>query len=230
MEWKPSYSIGNTNIDNQHKDLIKIISDFKIDTPDIGRILAYLINYTGFHFSQEEAYMRQWGYPGLDEHIEIHRDLVSQLKEVLLKIKKGNHLTPIEFYYFVTSWLNDHILGEDIKIKEYIDKNRASFVPIKAKMDSANYILEVIPPNLEKIKILVVHGVIEHDMEEFRRKSYLKALYEGYNLDTDNAYNIAMESLVKLEANTIISNQEYEFVKLYIDGSRKCVWVEKLCC
>ncbi len=143
MDWKKDYELGIKSVDSQHKELIGIVNKFKSEISnkdmnqyrEIGSILVYLADYTNRHFFDEESFMLQIGYPDLDNHKNIHREFVAQLRSILLKLKNHEAYRPIEFYYFLTNWLNDHILGCDLKIRDYYLKNvnRLNFEKIKIK-------------------------------------------------------------------------------------------------
>lgn len=132
MIWKSEYELGVPEIDNQHKTLVEFINNFKNSIPDsttdtrteMGKVLIYLINYTCFHFEAEEQLMSQINYPNLEQHKIIHQNLISKTKAILIKMKQKESYTPIEFYYFLMSWLNEHILHEDLQIKKYYKNNK----------------------------------------------------------------------------------------------------------
>ena len=72
IEWKESFSVGNAEIDRQHRKLIAILNRAH-DTMMTGKYedlstlgteaVGELIAYGKEHFAFEEAYMRQIGFP-----------------------------------------------------------------------------------------------------------------------------------------------------------------------
>ncbi|OQY38197.1 MAG: hypothetical protein B6229_06470 [Spirochaetaceae bacterium 4572_7] len=229
MKWEKEYELGNTLIDNQHRDLVNIISEFNKGFSDkninsnveVGKILSYLINYTAFHFKSEEAFMSKISYPGLEEHKVIHRELVDQLKNFLIDIKTNNHfVTPVEFYYFLKSWLNDHILDEDMKIRQFQLKNRDLLSLRKENLNSVEDIIKVIEPNMEKIDSLVENKTIEKDMRVFRRETFLTNLYNSYNEKDDNSYKNLIESINALENKKVITKEEEVKIKGLLKSHR----------
>jgi hemerythrin len=130
LKWKDAYSMGEDKIDEQHKGLFKLSNEIYnlveagVDEADIFRELFIALNdYTVEHFIYEEMYMQSKDYPELKEHIEQHIEFSKELKEVALGINKNSHIKDIG--EFVTTWLLQHVLDEDMKYKKFFDsKNR----------------------------------------------------------------------------------------------------------
>ncbi len=125
LKWKDSYSVGENNIDNQHKGLFDIsnkiynLVEEGVDDSEIFRELFISLNdYTVEHFIYEEMYMQSKGYPQLEEHIEQHLEFSKKLKKIALGINKDSHIKDIG--EFVTTWLLQHVLDEDMKYKNFI--------------------------------------------------------------------------------------------------------------
>ena len=63
IQWKKEYTVGIKKLDNQHKEIIKILNQiFKLqekgkDEKEIERILGNLQDYIKEHFRTEEEYM-----------------------------------------------------------------------------------------------------------------------------------------------------------------------------
>ena len=126
MEWKAGYDIGVDSIDKQHRQLVEIISRLEAslstdaENREMGDALKFLVDYTNQHFSEEEAFMQKAGFPGYEHQKTLHKDLIQEVMEVLLKLKRGESIRPQELINFLTDWLVNHILDEDKKIGEFI--------------------------------------------------------------------------------------------------------------
>ena len=122
MEWYDSYSIGDEKIDNQHKELVKMVSRLQESITGEGlkeetaNALKFLVQYTQQHFADEEELMEKIGFEGLDQHKEQHQKLVIEVTNVLLNIKKRKQFYPLELFDFLMDWLLTHIKNEDRKI------------------------------------------------------------------------------------------------------------------
>jgi hemerythrin len=124
IRWSDSLSLGIEEIDRQHKRLIDIVNSFlTLCRTRPGRVavktaLADLREYTVFHFRSEEAYMEAIGHGRLDAHKLSHAKLVKSLKDFQREMFGGQQVDVAEFKAFIGSWLVDHILKEDMLIKQ----------------------------------------------------------------------------------------------------------------
>ena len=120
INWSRSYSVGVTQMDNEHKRLIDIINNLYAamiagrSREAVGSILDELIDYTKTHFAHEEKLMQEAGYSGYDEQKRSHVALVSQVVEIQQKYRNGTALGQ-EVMNFLKDWLINHIQGLDKK-------------------------------------------------------------------------------------------------------------------
>jgi hemerythrin len=126
MQWQPSFKIGVDLLDDQHKKLFGLFNDLKAAINEknmyqqMGITLKYIVAYTKEHFQSEEQYMKEVGYPHYEEQKALHTDLIKQVTNLILKIKKGEYLLSSQLADFLSKWLSDHILKEDLKVKLFI--------------------------------------------------------------------------------------------------------------
>lgn len=124
--YSAQYSTGITFIDDEHKELFRIIGevhrvivhDYVHDKYDeIVRLLEELKNYTKFHFNDEEEYMAAIQYEGLEAQKKAHDAFVSRLEEMDLEYIDDNQQKSLEeLLEFLVGWLVNHILHMDKKI------------------------------------------------------------------------------------------------------------------
>jgi hemerythrin-like metal-binding protein len=125
MKWQKDYNIGITVVDEQHKKLCSMLTNLEnsINSDDVyqvmGDILKELVQYTKYHFEEEEKVMQRISYPDFEKHKKLHKDLVNEISIILLDLKNGKKINAFELKTFLQKWLIDHILGEDKKIGEY---------------------------------------------------------------------------------------------------------------
>jgi len=126
LKWRDEYSMGEEKIDEQHKGLFKLSNEIYhlvergVDDAEHFRELFMALNdYSLDHFIYEEMYMESKNYPELEEHIEQHLVFSKTLKKLALGINKESHIKDIG--EFVTTWLLQHVLNEDMKYKEFFD-------------------------------------------------------------------------------------------------------------
>lgn len=130
LEWSPRLNLGIKQIDDQHKRLVKLTNNLMsaiqsgvADDLLVGFCME-LVEYTEFHFRDEEMLMREVGYPHIDEHSTAHRTLEGKVREYHEAVSKGRHVSSAEVLEFLGSWLVDHIIYTDMKISEYIGKEQ----------------------------------------------------------------------------------------------------------
>ena len=123
-DWDDKYSIGNVMVDEEHKklfDLAKtayIYANKSISKEQMKEIVTGFFDYMKDHFTHEEDYMRSIGYPDLEEHTKIHKDIVRSMAELITKTKNINEMKE-NLLVIAKKWLLDHILQEDKKIEEW---------------------------------------------------------------------------------------------------------------
>ncbi len=124
--WKEIYSVGNSTIDQQHQQLFAIANNYhsafmeRADRATLKAIFEELINYTAFHFAEEERLMQEGGYPDFQSHKRNHEKLV----ELVMHYKNNFDDSPDDIAQhameFIKTWLNGHILGMDRKFKPFL--------------------------------------------------------------------------------------------------------------
>ena len=126
LKWKDEYSMGEEEIDNQHKGLFKLSNEIYdlveagVDDNEHFRDLFMRLNdYSVEHFIYEEMYMETEEYPKLQEHINQHLEFNNKLRELCVGIDKETHIKDIG--EFITIWLVQHVLNEDMEYKIFID-------------------------------------------------------------------------------------------------------------
>lgn len=128
LGWNLSYAVNHPKIDKQHQGLFKMIEDIpnNLDSKIVNEYIMKLYDYTGTHFAEEEKVLKSIGYPELRNHQKLHVDLVTKLTD----FSKNGFANPAalqDFKAFVTNWLVEHILQEDMKYKEYAIENNISW-------------------------------------------------------------------------------------------------------
>jgi hemerythrin len=73
--------------------------------------LDFHVNYTQFHFSTEEKYMAQTGYPGLESRRAKHEELKQTLADLVRDFEEEGVYQKINEAVgtFLGNWLKDHI-------------------------------------------------------------------------------------------------------------------------
>ena len=123
IPWDDRYTLGIEIIDTQHKNLFAsvnrlyvLLEEHKSTKDELRTILYEFSDYMNTHFKDEEEYMLSIGYDKLEEHKELHKELINYLA---LVIKSPAKLDIIKTKMRVVAKraLIDHIMHEDTKIK-----------------------------------------------------------------------------------------------------------------
>jgi len=128
FEWSEDLSLGDSKIDEQHKNLIQNVNAL-LDASREGEGLDKLPETFGFleeyvlqHFHDEEELQRSVGFPDYDTHkadhmrfLEIFESLKGELKE------KGPSLSlVIKTNGIVIAWLQEHLNGYDRDLGRFL--------------------------------------------------------------------------------------------------------------
>jgi hemerythrin-like metal-binding protein len=126
LEWKFSYSLGNALIDAEHQTLLALVN--KITSggffhPRQQKLAFFtLIQLFQDHCEHEEDFMHRVKWPEAEEHANIHRKFLDELS---LDIKGVSDFQNNVIIEKIHAWIDQHILAEDVKLKQYlIDHNR----------------------------------------------------------------------------------------------------------
>lgn len=128
MDWNSTLSVGDTQIDKQHKELIdnieklKTIDSNNINQKEIENLLNFIKNYTVKHFAYEEKIMKKCNYPDFQKHHDIHESFKKDINDCIsnLKAKNYNKMYLSSIKIKLGSWLVSHIMHEDKKYTKYI--------------------------------------------------------------------------------------------------------------
>lgn len=126
--WTDELSVGVDAMDDQHKELVtkinKLVEDLAGDSPEAYNDFKDLAGFVVQHFDDEEKFMESVGYPGLDTHKVIHKQLLDKVGGFEGDIKDGS-VDKFQLINFLKMWLRSHIMGIDMKYGEHANKGAA---------------------------------------------------------------------------------------------------------
>lgn len=118
IRWEEKYSVGVSEIDNQHQQLFKVLNNFILNfgagnsRDELRSVLEEMINYMDYHFTSEERYIRQ--HPEFEKHRRQHYDFVQKTLQLQKDfVEQGTAISP-EILKFLITWLKNHILLMDM--------------------------------------------------------------------------------------------------------------------
>lgn len=131
--WNPSYSVGSTLLDSQHRKLLKLCAALgnSLLHPaangrhDFHEILHELSEYSRQHFAAEEALLGKHGYPQLADQKSDHLEYCRQIAEQSFAASTGE-ADQLSLQRFVTEWWTHHILESDMAYRDFLISRGAS--------------------------------------------------------------------------------------------------------
>ncbi|MCW9034671.1 MAG: bacteriohemerythrin [Alphaproteobacteria bacterium] len=125
LRWRPEYSVNIQLIDNHHKQLVEMSNNLlealknRVSQKDVHVALDFLIDYTDYHFREEEALFSSYDYEKTDVHKERHKVLLQQVID--LKEKTKDKKNNPEVIIFLKEWIINHILTADRDYAAYLN-------------------------------------------------------------------------------------------------------------
>jgi hemerythrin len=131
IQWSPALAVGVAEIDAQHQELFRraerLVAALRAgDRGEVEPLVRYLTDYVVAHFSAEERFMREVGYPGLDAHRAVHETFREDLAEMLgdYRRKGPTPLVALTMHNWLSDWLRRHVGGLDVEIGRFAEAKR----------------------------------------------------------------------------------------------------------
>jgi len=131
--WKDDYLLNICREDEQHKGLFSTLNALHNallnhdDLAHVDKFLTVLTRQTETHFHSEEEFMCTYDYPDYESHKRIHDLLLHQLEDLQsaqqslgTKHFRQHWLERQEIADFLSQWLVDHIVSEDLKLGAFL--------------------------------------------------------------------------------------------------------------
>lgn len=128
FEWEKKYDVGIKKFNDQHKHLLEVLKDVykamddKWDREALSKIINELIKYTQEHFLEEEICLQNNSYPDFDEHKKQHESFTKKMEHFTEQFNSDKQLLHFEIAIFLKNWILQHILEEDKKYGEFLNK------------------------------------------------------------------------------------------------------------
>lgn len=220
VKWEEAYSLGHEKIDQEHQNLFKIAQKLNnCEDSDVFEIVKELVKYTRLHFKNEENFMASISYEKLDEHKELHVDLINKINSIIEATKNNeNKQILLKANDFVYKELLPHILLEDKRVHHAL-KNRDELK--KGFMWRASFALgnELIDNEHQELFRIALKALDYHGVEiKDHIKLTISELYDymKYHFEHEQEYMASinyplLEDHIKL--HDVIINQINDFIK-----------------
>lgn len=125
ITWSPAMSVGDPDLDADHRQLIDIVNRLWMangmgNRQIIEFVIDDLVHYTEFHFEREERMLEEVNFADRARHSKIHRSIRRRLEDFRWEYFQGiRQDVRSGLLEFVTAWLNKHILEEDMRYSSH---------------------------------------------------------------------------------------------------------------
>ena len=126
IDWNPSFSVGVTLLDEQHKRIVDMINTLISDreatvrSETISEMLDRLTKYAMNHFREEEQLLEEYEYPDLASQKEEHTAYRIKVVAFCQSTISYEDSVPTELLKFMHDWWLNHILESDMKYRSFL--------------------------------------------------------------------------------------------------------------
>jgi diguanylate cyclase (GGDEF)-like protein/hemerythrin-like metal-binding protein len=134
LKWADTMATGIAEVDEQHRRLLDIFNRIVLaQTQDVSReavtaLLNELVEYTRYHFREEERLMRRWRVSATHRslHLRAHGSFRRFLRQAQACV--GEHLPEVivELMAFLAQWLLHHIMQVDMQMGREIQARQSA--------------------------------------------------------------------------------------------------------
>ncbi|HBG21526.1 MAG TPA: hypothetical protein DDY32_20230 [Desulfobulbaceae bacterium] len=125
INWRDEFSVGVDEMDRQHKKLLTMINRLieeqhtLTDQKTIAELLDGMIDYAQEHFRAEEFLMAEYDYDRKTWQEMRHKEFIDKTLSFMTAADIGPNILSVALLDFLSSWLVNHILTEDMQYKEF---------------------------------------------------------------------------------------------------------------
>lgn len=127
VSWNDSFLMNLPVIDAQHKQIIAALDDLEtalskgISSTQVEELLVRAQHYVARHFSIEERYMEESGYPGLVRQQEAHQEFSEKFARLLSDYRTGGFSQALvnSLHHELSHWIKEHVTGLDQSFGRY---------------------------------------------------------------------------------------------------------------
>lgn len=137
LEWSTQLSVGNEMIDSEHRNLLNMINDVEraIRAKDgVALLQAFkrLEDGVCVHFVNEEKIARAVNFPftqNKPEHQYVQKEFQHIRDELVDKNGVWSESAAEHYSYFLSEWMIQHVLQEDMLMKPVLQSYPYDFKP-----------------------------------------------------------------------------------------------------
>ncbi|MDA3909265.1 MAG: bacteriohemerythrin [Sulfurimonas sp.] len=167
IEWNEGLNLGIKTIDDDHKKILHVIGKLSeaINNNEnqhvIETIFQELQACTKEHFKREETYLQDCKCTKLEDHKEKHRAFYNKLSKLKLKaISSKDYITSQEITIYLTEWLLNHVIEEDIPTIALLKKCGMTEINIEKDNSLLEKLIKVITDRFRFTKRIFLSAIV----------------------------------------------------------------------
>jgi hemerythrin len=124
--WNEDYNTGVKFLDEQHRYFFHIINALKqnlnegVCKDSAAKIFFSLAHYAEHFLIQEEIYFRDYHFPGLKQHKDLHKAFIRRVIQFQSDYERDVGETCLTMLAYLEQWFEDHILKYDKEAIDYL--------------------------------------------------------------------------------------------------------------
>ena len=124
--WNEDYITGVNFIDEQHRYFFNIMNDLDeildegVCQDSASKIFFSLVHYAEHFLIQEEIYFKDYHFPGIKEHKELHAAFIKRVIRFKTDYSRDMKHTCQTMMEYLESWFDNHILKYDREAIDYL--------------------------------------------------------------------------------------------------------------
>lgn len=129
IEWQDKFSVHVDEMDRHHKKLLGYLNEMQSvlasedSAQKLKETILALIEYSEFHFTEEERLLKAIRFPGLEVQINQHSYFINEIREMRNQLTRGT-LPGQSVIAFLRDWFTNHIMQEDIKYGNMLQQGK----------------------------------------------------------------------------------------------------------
>jgi len=128
MGWDPTLATGLSPIDEQHQEIFRRAEALVLAIrrgslrEEVSATLRFLEGHLAAHFRDEEALMREVGFPALDSHLREHQQFLQEVAGFGSEHRRDGASPSLILRVArrLGSWLKGHVGDADRRLAEFV--------------------------------------------------------------------------------------------------------------